>query len=405
MKDADGQPFGNLQDLKVVNASSVVAGPFMCGLFAEQGADVIQVENTRVPDMYRLWPQSWSTERRNQRSMSLDIPSEQGRQVLFRLIADADMLVESSKGGTWASWGLTDEVLWEVNPRLVVVHISGFGLTGDPAYLRRASFDSIGQAFSGYLAINGFPDPLPPYVTKPYTGDFVTGLFGAWSALAAVLRSRQTGQGESIDLAQFESLVRLQASYLTDGLNKGLQAPRMGNLDSYGACNGTERCADGWVFVAVGGATAIRNMVTLFGLDGDPDFDGVIQSISRDKPERARKFVEKLEAFCAERTVAEVDAELGALGVAVSPVMTYQMMREHPHYQQRGVFETWEDLATGEDVTGAAPVPRFRNNPSKTVRGGAPRDFDTDTVLAEHGFTADEITALRADGVVGGPAA
>lgn len=405
MKDADGQPFGNLQDLKVVNASSVVAGPFMCGLFAEQGADVVQVENTRIPDMYRLWPQSWSTERRNQRSMSLDIPSEQGRQVLFRLIADADMLVESSKGGTWASWGLTDEVLWEVNPRLVIVHISGFGLTGDPAYLRRASFDSIGQAFSGYLAINGFPDPLPPYVTKPYTGDFVTGLFGAWSALAAVLRSRQTGQGESIDLAQFESLVRLQASYLTDGLNRGLQAPRMGNLDSYGACNGTERCSDGWVFVAVGGATAIRNMVTLFGLDGDPDFEGVIQSISRDKPERARKFVEKLEAFCAERTVAEVDAELGALGVAVSPVMTYQMMREHPHYQQRGVFETWEDVATGEDVTGATPVPRFRNNPSKTVRGGAPRDFDTDTVLAEHGFSADEITALRADGVVGGPAA
>lgn len=405
MKDADGQPFGNLQDLKVVNASSVVAGPFMCGLFAEQGADVIQVENTRIPDMYRLWPQSWSTERRNQRSMSLDIPSEQGRRVLFRLIADADMLVESSKGGTWASWGLTDEVLWEINPRLVIVHISGFGLTGDPAYLRRASFDSIGQAFSGYLAINGFPDPLPPYVTKPYTGDFVTGLFGAWSALAAVLRSRQTGRGESIDLAQFESLVRLQASYLTDGLNKGLQAPRMGNLDSYGACNGTERCSDGWVFVAVGGATAIRNMIDLFGLGDDPDFDGVIQSISRDKPERARKFVERLEAFCAERTVAEVDAELGALGVAVSPVMTYQMMREHPHYQQRGVFETWEDVATGDEVTGAAPVPRFRNNPSKTVRGGAPRDFDTDTVLAEHGFTADEITALRADGVVGGPAA
>lgn len=267
MKDADGQPFGNLQDLKVVNASSVVAGPFMCGLFAEQGADVVQVENTRVPDMYRLWPQSWSTERRNQRSMSLDIPSERGRQVLFRLLADADILVESPKGGTWAGWGLTDEVLWEANPRLVIVHISGFGLTGDPAYLRRASFDSIGQAFSGYLAINGFPDPLPPYVTKPYTGDFVTGLFGAWSALAAVLRARQTGQGESIDVAQFESLVRLQASYLTDGLNKGLQPPRMGNLDTYGACNGTERCSDGWVFIAVGGATAVRNMIRLFGLE------------------------------------------------------------------------------------------------------------------------------------------
>lgn len=404
MKDAAGQPFGNLQDLKVVNAASVVAGPFMCELFAEQGADVIQVENTRIPDMYRLWPQSWSMERRNQRSMSLDIPSEEGRRVLFRLIEDADMLVESSKGGTWAKWGLTDEVLWEVNPALVIVHISGFGLTGHPDYLRRASFDSIGQAFSGFLAINGFPDPLPPYVTKPYTGDFITGLFGAWSALAATLRARQTGTGESIDLAQFETLVRIQASYLTNGLNKDVQTPRMGNLDAVGACNGTERCSDGWVFIAVGGATAVRNLVTLFDLDGDPDFEGTIQSITRDKPERARKFVERLEAYCAARTVAQVDAELAPLGVAVSPIMTYQMMREHPHYQQRGVFETWQDVATGEQITGAAPVPRFRNNPSRTVRSGAPFGFDTDDVLAEHGFSPDEISALRADGVVGAPA-
>ncbi len=400
MKDSDGMGFGNLQGLKVINAAAVVAGPFMCELFAEQGADVIQLEHPRIPDMYRIWPQSWSTERRNQRSMSLDIPSAEGRKVLFRLIEDADILVESSRGGTWARWGLTDEVLWEVNPRLVVVHISGFGLTGDPAYLQRASFDSIGQAFSGYLAINGFPDPLPPYVTKPYTGDFVTGLFGAWSALAATLRARETGCGESIDLAQFETLVRLQASYLTDGLNKGVQAPRMGNLDTVGACNGTERCSDGWIFIAVGGATGIRNMVELFGLGDDPDFEGVIQSITRDKPERARKFTARLEAFCAERTVAEVEAALAPLGVALSPIMTYAMMLENSHYQQRGVFEQWEDLQTGTTVTGPAPVPRFANNPSKTVRGGAPYGHDTVDVLTEHGFTEQDIAVLRESGTI-----
>jgi L-carnitine CoA-transferase len=401
MKDADGLPFGNLQDLKVVNASSVVAGPFMCGLFAEQGADVIQVESTKVPDMYRLWPQSWSQERRNQRSITLNIPTEQGRAVLFRLIEDADLLVESSRGGTWAQWGLTDEVLWEVNPRLVIVHISGFGLSGDPAYLRRASYDSIGQAFSGYLAINGFPDPLPPYVTKPYTGDFVTGLFGAWSALAGVIRARETGKGESVDLAQFETLVRLQASYLSDGLNKGIQAPRMGNLDTVGACNGTERCKDGWIFIAVGGARGIRSMIELFGLGDDPDFEGVIQSITRDKPERARKFTTALEAYCAERTVAEVEAELGPLGVALSPIMDYRMMQENSHYQARGVFESWEDIQTGETVQGVAPVPRFRNNPSRTVRGGAPYDHDTRSVLREHRYSDEEIDALYAAYVLG----
>lgn len=401
MKDSDGNGFGNLQNLKVINASSVVAGPFLCELFAEQGADVIQVESPKVKDMYRLWPQSWSMERRNQRSMTLNIPTPEGKEVLFRLIKDADVLVESGRGGTWAKWGLTDEVLWEVNPALVVVHVSGFGQTGDPSYLRRASFDSIGQAFSGYMAINGFPDPLPPYVTKPYMGDFLTGLFGAWAALAAVIRARETGEGESIDLAQFESLVRIQASYLTDGLNKGLQAPRMGNLDTVGACKGTQPCKDGWVFIAVGGAGAVRAMVELFGLGDDPDFEGPIQSITRDKPERARKFTEKLDAFCEERTVAEVEAALAPLGVAISPIMDYATMQTHPHYEARGVFETWTDVQTGEPLKGAAPVPRFSRRPSKTVRGGAPYGYDTAAVLAEYGFTDEEVADLTDKGVLG----
>jgi L-carnitine CoA-transferase len=400
MKDAQGRPFGNLQNLKVINAAAVVAGPFLCELFAEQGADVIQLESTVVSDMYRLWPQSWSMERRNQRSVTLNIPTPEGKQVLFRLLKDADILVESGRGGTWTKWGLTDEVLWEANPKLVIVHISGFGQTGDPAYLQRASFDSIGQAFSGFMSINGFPDPLPPYVTKPYTGDFITGLFGAWAALAAVIRARETGEGESIDCAQFESLVRLQASYLTDGINQGKQAERMGNLDTVGACKGTQQCKDGWIFIAVGGAKAVRSMIEFLGLGDDPDFDGVIQSITRNYPERARKFVERLDAFCEAHTVAEVEATFAPMGVALSPIMTYQMMLDNSHYQARGVFERWEDIQTGEAMIGATPVPRFARRPSQTVRGGAPYDFDTKAVLAEHGYSDAEIDALYAAGVL-----
>jgi L-carnitine CoA-transferase len=400
MSPLPAEKFGNLQNLKVINAASVVAGPFLCELFAEQGADVIQIESTQVSDMYRLWPQSWSMERRNQRSMTLNIPTPEGKQVLFRLLAEADILVESSRGGTWDNWGLGDDVLWAVKPDLVIVHVSGFGQTGDPAYLRRASYDSIGQAFSGFMSINGFPDPLPPYVTKPYTGDFVAGLFGAWAALAACIRARETGKGESIDVAQFESIVRLQASYLTDGINKGKQAPRMGNLDTVGACKGTQQCKDGWIFIAVGGARPIRGMIEFFGLGDDPDFDGVIQSITRDHPERARKFNEKLEGFCAEHTVAEVESTLAPMGVALSPIMTYSMMLENSHYQARGVFEDWVDIQTGECMQGAAPVPRFKNNPSRTIRGGAPYDYDTSAVLREHGYTDEEIDALYQHGTL-----
>lgn len=400
MSPVSSEKFGNLQNLKVLNAASVIAGPYICQLFAEQGADVIQLESSLVKDMYRLWPQAWSMDRRNQRSMTLNIPTPEGQEVLFSLLKDADVLVESGKGGTWEKWGLTDEVLWGVKPDLVIVHVSGFGQTGDPAYLQRASFDSIGQAFSGLMSINGFPDPLPPYVTKPYTGDFITGLSGAWATLAAVIRARETGEGESIDVAQFESVVRLQSSYLTDGLNKDKQAPRMGNDDTLGACKGTQQCQDGWIFVAVGGAKAVRNMIEFFGLGADPDFEGVIQSITRDFPERARKFVEKLDTYCLEHTVAEVEATFAPMGVALSPIMTYQMMKDNSHYQQRGVFETWEDVQTGEDMVGVAPVPRFKNNPSRTVRGGAPYDYDTRAVLSEHGYSDEQIDRLYALGIL-----
>ena len=135
MKAADMPKFGNLQSLKVINAASVIAGPFVCGLFAEQGADVIELESVIAPDMYRMYGDAWSAERRNQRMMTLNIPTDEGKEVLFRLVKDADVLVESSKGGTWKKWGITDEVLWEHNPALVILHISGFGQTGDPTYV------------------------------------------------------------------------------------------------------------------------------------------------------------------------------------------------------------------------------------------------------------------------------
>lgn len=400
MKTDERKPFGTLQNLRVINASSVVAGPFLCELFAEQGADVIQVESTKVADMYRMYPQSWSQERANQRSISLNIPTPEGKDVLFRLIKDADILVESSRGGTWKDWGLDDDVLWQVNPKLVIVHISGFGQSGDPSYLKRASFDSIGQAFSGYMAINGFPDPLPPYVTKPFMGDFATGLFGAWAALAGYIRAQETGHGESIDMAQFEALARIQGAYMSDGLNQGKQAQRMGNLDTVGACKGTQQCSDGWIFIAVGGAKPIRNMIEFFGLAGDPDFEGPIQSITRDKPERARKFNEKLEGYCASHTVAEVEKELGERGVALSPIMTYADLVENSHYQARGMFTEWSDLQTGDTVKGVRPVPRFVKNPSEIVRSGAPYDYDTRDVMEELGYDDAAIDSLYAAGIL-----
>lgn len=395
--------FGTLRNLKVINAAAVVAGPFMCGLFAEQGADVIELESTRAQDMFRNFGDAWSTERRNQRMSSLNIPTPEGKAVLLRMIKWADLLVESNKGGTWKKWGLTDEVLWEANPKLVIVHISGFGQTGDPDYVSRPSFDSIGQAFSGFMSINGMPEPNPPYVTKPFTGDYITGLFGAWSALAGVIRARETGIGESIDVAQYEAMARLQGNYLSDGVNKGIQYPRMGNLDVIGACNGTERCKDGWIFIAVGGAAPVRKLINLLGFEHDPDFEGIIQTIDRQHPQRAKKFVKALETFCAERTVDEVDRILSQLKVPCSKIMTYQMMLDHPHYQARETITEWHDEMTNRTVKGVNMIPKFKKNPGQIFRGGAKYGTDNEDVMHEFGYTDKEIKALYEKGIMKKP--
>ena len=410
MKSSDRPKFGNLQNLKVLNAGAVIAAPFVCELFAEQGADVIELESTVAPDMYRMYGDAWSVDRRNQRMITLNIPSPEGKEVLLQMVKWADVLVESSKGGTWEKWGLTDEVLWEANPALVILHISGFGNWGDPDYVRKASFDPIGQAFSGYSNLNGFPDS-PPSVTKPFTGDFMTGLMGAWATLAAVIRARETGEGESIDCCQFEALVRLQGATLSDGINHGIQPMRIGNEDLVGACAGAQKCKDGYCQVAVGGAGPVKKLVEFFGFADDPDFQplGTYPSITRKPgcksldeplPDRAAKFRAALDSWCEKHTVEEVNRIFGQMGVAVSPHMTYEMMLNDPHYQAREVFVDCYDEITQKTVKQVNMIPRFKKHPGKIVRGGAKYDADTQDVLEEFGYSEKEIELLYEKGVL-----
>lgn len=411
MKRTDMPKFGNLQTLKVINAASVIAGPFVCELFAEQGADVIELETVMGNgDMYRMYNDAWCADRRNQRMMTLNIPTDEGKEILFKLISDADVLVESSKGGTWEKWGLTDEVLWEHNPSLVILHISGFGQDGDPGYVRRASFDPIGQAFSGYASLNGFLG-TPPSVTKPFTGDFATGLMGAWATLAAVIRARETGEGESIDCTQFESLVRIQGATLNDGINHGIQPTPIGNEDFVGACAGSQKCKDGYVQVAVGGAGPVRKLVEFFGFADDPDFQplGTYFSITRAPgcsdindplPPRAAKFRAALDQYCLEHTVDEVNEQFSSMGVPVSPHMTYERMLRDPHYIAREVFIDCYDEITGKDIKTVNMYPKFKKHPGQVVRGGAKYDADSADIMEELGYTPEQVESFYEKGVM-----
>ena len=298
----------------------------------------------------------------------------------------------------------------EQNPALVILHISGFGNWGDPAYVRKASFDPIGQAFSGYSNLNGFPG-CPPNVTKPFTGDFATALMGAWAVLAAVIRARETGEGESIDCCQFESLVRIQGATLSDGINHGIQPARIGNEDLVGACAGAQKCKDGYCQVAVGGAGPVKKLVEFFGFAEDPDFQplGSYASITRAPgcksldeplPARAAKFRKALDEWCEAHTVEEVNRTFSEMGVPVSPHMTYEMMLSDPHYQAREVFVECYDEITEKTVKQVNMIPRFKKHPGQIVRGGAKYDADTQDIMHEFGYSDEEIELLYEKGVM-----
>ena len=199
-KRSDIPEFGMLRGIKVVHSSTVVAGPIAAELMAEMGADVIWIESTKSFDTNRgKGGMGAECDRKNMRNISFDIPSPEGREILKGLLSDADVFIESSKGGTYAKWGLTDEVLWSWNPRLVIAHFSGYGQSGDPDYVNRGCYDPVCQAFSCYMYMQGFADrePLPG---REIPTDYLAGLSGLANIIAAVRWAEKTGKGESFDI-------------------------------------------------------------------------------------------------------------------------------------------------------------------------------------------------------------
>lgn len=402
MKHSEIPTFGSLQGVRVISSGTNIAGPVACSLLAEQGADVIQIESTAAHDMLRNIGDMWTVEHRNNRTIALNIRSKEGEAILMKFIANSDILVESSKGGTWKNWGLTDEVLWTVNPKLVIAHVSGFGQSGDPEYYTRGSFDPIGQAFGGFLAIQGMPEPEPPILTKPYTSDYVTALFTAWSVTAALYRAKQTGKGESIDIAQYEVMARIQGDYLTTGLKTGVQPPRMGIYgNAIVALPNVQKCMDGnYVVTAIGGVPVFRSLEKLLGLEGDPDFAEPHGTIQKYEHPRSDKIIKAMDEFCMSHPAEEVYKTLTGIGIPCSVVMTYEMMKANPHYKARETLTSWYDPNTNQEIQAINTIPKFRNNPSQIFRGGPTYGMDNEDILSEFGYLEAEIAKMYEDGII-----
>ena len=256
--------YGPLDGVKVVYAAVELACPKAADLMADWGADVVWLENTGAGDTIRDTAYVKQAERRNQRSVALNYFSEEGKKVFFDLVKDADIFMEASKGGTWARKGITDDVLWELNPKMVIVHVSGFGQEGDPKMVKRAAYDLTVMAYSGIIMQNGTEEQ--PMLPGPYAGDYFNTLMIASSALAALYKAEKSGKGESIDLAMYETLLAIGQYYLVDYLNEGIKWPRPGARNQNLCGIGEFKCKDGFLGVCLYGVDQNKYFLETIGL-------------------------------------------------------------------------------------------------------------------------------------------
>ena len=392
--------FGPLKGLRVVFSAIEVAGPYSAQMLAEWGAEVIWIEHSAYGDTIRVQPNYPEMSRRNLHALAINIFSDEGKEAFLKLIETADIFIEASKGPAFARRGITDELLWEHNKKLVIAHLSGFGQFGVDEYTNSAAYNTIAQAFSGYLIQNGDVDqPMPAF---PYTADYISGFAVTSSVLAALHNVHKTGVGESIDVAMYEVMLHVGQYYMMDYLNGGEMCPRMtrGKDPLYVGC-GVYKCRDGYVVMELVGARPIEKMFPAIGIGhllGTEEFPEGIQLISRKSPS-AQLVEDHLDEFLAGKTIAEAQAIYGEYGIAFSKVLDIPELESHPQYVARNSFIEWE-TQSGQMYKGPNIMPRFKNNPCKVWRGMPTHGMDTANILGDIGYSDEAIQALAEKGVV-----
>jgi crotonobetainyl-CoA:carnitine CoA-transferase CaiB-like acyl-CoA transferase len=404
------EAFGPLQGVRIISTGTLIAQPFAGELAAEMGAEVIQVERPGGGDAgWRMLgitlpsrtggapvATNWIQERRNVLCVTLDLSKPRGRDLFLKIIPTCDIWMESSKPGTYLRWGLDDDSVRKVNPKLVITHVSGYGQYGDPAYIRRSSYDIVGQAFSGTMYQTGYPDN-PPTRAAPWTGDYMTAMFTMWSSLAGLTYARAHGIGQSIDIAQFEAIHRTLGGTMVEYFQKEVVRERSGNkaqgfqpLDSF-------QTAEGWI--ALGALTEVYNrLLVAIGLDpADPKWQSARTNLESIE---GIEFDAILRGWISERSTADVVRILNEAQVPCAPIMTSKDIAEDSHYKARDVHVEWEDEQVGR-VKGIGIVPKFSTTPGKIWRGTVPVGHDNQRVYGELlGLGAADLETLKREKII-----
>ena len=394
---------GPLQGLKVIDVSTVIAGGFTSSMLADFGADVIKVEHPVGGDQSRyMFPVkddislTHKVAGRNKGSVTLNLSTPAGQAIFRRMVKNADILIENFRAGTMEKWGIGWADLNKVNPRLVMLRISGYGQDGP--YSDKPGFGMIAEAMSGVAHRTGYPDGPPVFSSLPLA-DYTTGSFDAFSIMFAIYnRDHGTGKGEMIDLALFEPLFRMMEDQVIAYDQFDVVFGRMGIRSAASSPWGVFPTMDGdWVVIsAVTDATAKRLLTTIGGPDlaQDPRFQ-----TNPLRMENVAALESAIGAWAKARTQAEVLEIFCDNDVVASGVFDIKRIFADIQYQHRKDIVAVEDPALGQ-VRVPAALPKFLNCPGFVNHLSVALGFNTDEVLQGLGLRPAEIDQLRGEGVV-----
>jgi crotonobetainyl-CoA:carnitine CoA-transferase CaiB-like acyl-CoA transferase len=395
-------PSLSLDGVRVLDLSRVLAGPFCAMLLSDLGADVVKIEDTGSGDESRTWPPHKDGEsaaflviNRNKRDMTLDLKAPEGVEVLKRMVASADVLIENFRTGTMESFGLGYDTLAAINPRLVYCSVSAFGRTGPRK--DAAGYEALMQAFSGIMSITGEPDGAPLRCGVSFL-DLTTGIFCAFGIVNALLHRVRTGLGQRVDGSLLETAVTLLNYHAEGYLLTGAQPKPLGSSHPSLSPYRTFKCRDGqWIFIAGANDRFWQRLAPALGLGemaADPRF-----AVNIERVKHRRELEAALEAAIAKHDREPLLEVLEDAGVPATPVNTVKQVMEDAQTAARSMIERVVHPRLGEIPVVGTPIKFSRMRAG--VRRAAPQQGQhTDEILAEYDYSTADIAALRTKKVV-----
>jgi formyl-CoA transferase len=395
---------GPLTGLRVVDASTILAGPLACQILGDFGAEVIKIEDPKVGDPMRQWGRSlpkglspwWPVIGRNKKSVGLDLRTPDGQALARTLIEGADVLVENFRPGVMEKWGLTYESLRAANPRLVMARVSGFGQTGP--YAQRAGYGLIGEAMGGLRHVTGEPD-RPPARAGISIGDSLAAMHAVMGILMALHHRARTGEGQVVDAALYESVLAVMENLVTEYDLTGYVRERSGSILPGIAPSNAYPCAGGEMILIGGNGDTVYGRLT--EAMGRPDLKAEPKFASHAaRGQNQAELDAIIAAWTSGFSLPDLLALLEAHGVPASRVYRAPDMLEDPQFAAREAIVSVDHPVFGP-VRMQNAFPKLSATPGQVRWPGPPLGAHTDEVLAKRaGCSPERLADLRQRGVI-----